>query len=578
MKNNMVHVASFSGGRTSANLVYEMEKKRVTEGLNVKYIFMDTGGEHPATYQFIRDVVSNWNIDLICLRVVVNPELGKGNNYRVISIDEIGPDLQPWRDVCDKYGTPYLGGPFCTRTMKLEPFEKYCKEHFNNYHTWLGIRADEPKRLKARDGVSYLADISDFDKSDIIDWWKKQPFDLGIPEHLGNCVFCIKKGINKIALATRDEPEMCQEFLDVITSDSVRVVDRRQQENKIMYRGDHSLESIIAVFSDHSREDIAATIRGMKGTDSGSCTESCEVFSCDFDDDIQEENLLPEYIRDLNGLKSASSHYLKQVGDQWRTPDALFWGINAMFGPLVLDLFSDGENSKCPNFYTAEDNALTQNWSEKLAELNGSAFGNPPYSRAKQHEGQYITGMSHIMQHTAKMRDSGGRYVFLIKAATSESWWPEDAEHVAFIRGRVGFDLPLWFNPADEKQVPTGAFFAGAIAVFDKTWRGPATSYIPLERLLSQGEAFLAQIKREAERMSPPQNIPEIIPVPVTDNTVWPAEVKLYFKQVPGAEELPADLQNKLLGNINRMKLDSIPHEAIIAAATTLTVAMGVRA
>lgn len=285
-----------------------------------------------------------------------------------------------------------------------------------------------------------------------------------------------------------------------------------------------------------------------------------------------------QYIHDLGALKANSEHYLKDVGDQWRTPDALFWGINAMFGPLVLDLFSDGENSKCPNFYTAEDNALTQNWSEKLAELNGSAFGNPPYSRAKQHDGQYITGMSHIMQHTAKMRDLGGRYVFLIKAATSESWWPEDADHVAFIRGRVGFDLPLWFNPANEKQVPTGAFFAGAIAVFDKTWRGPATSYIPLERLLSQGEAFIAQIKSEAERMNPLQNIPEIIPVPETDNAVWPVEVKLYFKQVAGAEELPVDLQNKLLGNINRMKLDSIPHDAIIAAATTLTVAMGARA
>ncbi|EMQ4573699.1 phage N-6-adenine-methyltransferase, partial [Escherichia coli] len=48
-------------------------------------------------------------------------------------------------------------------------------------------------------------------------------------------------------------------------------------------------------------------------------------------------------------------------------------------------------------------------------------------------------------------------------------WWPEDADHIAFIRGRIGFELPAWFIPKDEKQVPTGAFFAGAIAVFDKT-------------------------------------------------------------------------------------------------------------
>ncbi|MCW6601755.1 phage N-6-adenine-methyltransferase [Yersinia ruckeri] len=223
-----------------------------------------------------------------------------------------------------------------------------------------------------------------------------------------------------------------------------------------------------------------------------------------------------QYVQDLEALKSSESHLLKKVGDQWRTPDALFWGINQMFGPLVLDLFSDGDNSKCPDYYTAEDNALAQNWAERLKELNGAAFGNPPYSRAKQHDGEYITGMTHIINHTVAMRELGGRYVFLIKAATSESWWPEHADHVAFIRGRVGFDLPLWFKPADEKQVPSGAFFAGAFAVFDKTWTGSATSYLRLEQLLATGEAFLAQIRREAARLVPQsqqQSIPEIIPV-----------------------------------------------------------------
>ncbi|MFO6484413.1 hypothetical protein ACLBR5_13130 [Escherichia coli] len=39
------------------------------------------------------------------------------------------------------------------------------------------------------------------------------------------------------------------------------------------------------------------------------------------------------------------------------------------------------------------------------------------------------------MKHASAMRDKGGRYVFLIKAATSEVWWPEDADHIAFIRG-----------------------------------------------------------------------------------------------------------------------------------------------
>lgn len=226
-----------------------------------------------------------------------------------------------------------------------------------------------------------------------------------------------------------------------------------------------------------------------------------------------------KYCRDLAELRSQQLHELKEVGDQWRTPDNIFWGINSMFGPFVLDLFTDGENSKCEAYYTAEENALVQDWSVRVSELNGAAFGNPPYSRASMHEDEYITGMRYIMQHASAMRDKGGRFVFLIKAATSEVWWPEDADHVAFIRGRIGFDLPMWFVPKNEKQVPSGAFFAGAVVVFDKTWRGQAMSYISRKDLEARGDAFMAQIRREAERLNKkvepqqqPQNIPEIIP------------------------------------------------------------------
>ncbi len=226
-----------------------------------------------------------------------------------------------------------------------------------------------------------------------------------------------------------------------------------------------------------------------------------------------------KYCRELVELRSQPLHELKEVGDQWRTPDNIFWGINSMFGPFVLDLFSDGENSKCEAYYTAKDNALAQDWSARVTELNGAAFANPPYSRASMHEDEYITGMRYIMQHASAMRDKGGRFVFLIKAATSEVWWPEDADHVAFIRGRIGFDLPMWFVPKNEKQVPSGAFFAGAVVVFDKTWRGQAMSYISRKDLEARGDAFMSQIRREAERLfkqvepqQQPQNIPEIIP------------------------------------------------------------------
>ncbi|WP_312466177.1 phage N-6-adenine-methyltransferase [Atlantibacter hermannii] len=278
-----------------------------------------------------------------------------------------------------------------------------------------------------------------------------------------------------------------------------------------------------------------------------------------------------KYCRELAELRNQPVHELKEVGDQWRTPENIFWGINSMFGPLVLDLFSDGENSKCEAYYTAEDNALTKDWSERLAELNGAAFGNPPYSRASQHEEHYITGMRYIMQHASAMREKGGRYVFLIKAATSEVWWPEDADHIAFIRGRIGFDLPKWFVPKNEKQVPSGAFFAGAVAVFDKNWRGPAMSYVSRKDLEARGDAFLSQIRRLAERLTSVSSLPA---TPEQLPEKWPEEVSALFDQVSDAAVLTETGQRKVKYHINRMWLERMPMTEILKAASEMAAVM----
>lgn len=279
-----------------------------------------------------------------------------------------------------------------------------------------------------------------------------------------------------------------------------------------------------------------------------------------------------KYCQVLAELRNRRAHYLKDVGDQWRSPDLLVWGINAMFGPLVLDLFADDDNTKCPAWYTAEDNALTQDWSDRLAELGGAAFANPPYSRSQYQEKQAVTGMTHIMAHTMAMREKGGRYVFLIKAATSETWWPEDADHIVFIRGRIGFDLPVWFVPADDKQKPTGAFFAGAIAVFDKSWRGERFSYISRTELEAKGRAFMALAQFAATKVALPAPAEEVtsaaVDLPEVESRIWPLEVGLVFNQVEGADALSEIQQNKLKANINQLWLERMPTSEIITVAS----------
>jgi len=299
----MNHVVNFSGGRTSAYLVYLIEQMRKSGEWTepVEYIFMDTGAEHPNTYEFIKKCVEHFGIELTCLRGDFNQPVGKGHAYKVASIDECKHDMinGPFAQLMRKYGAPTVMSAWCTSRMKEETHHKYCNDKYGkgNYVTWLGIRADESARLKIgkRHDLRYMAEITDFEKDDVLDFWQGMPFDLEIQEHLGNCVFCIKKSINKLALAARDEPELAAEWIAAIDSASDRLnqpiekqteglfVETYTQHIKkgVMYRGSNSMESIIAKFALHSREEIYDSIRSMKRKESGGCTESCEAFASD---------------------------------------------------------------------------------------------------------------------------------------------------------------------------------------------------------------------------------------------------------------------------------------------------------
>jgi len=278
----MFNIVSFSGGRTSAYMVYLIEEMRKRGDIdNVHYVFMDTGAEHPKTYEFVKNVVNHFDIDLKCIMAKINPEHGIGTTYERVALSDVGYSLDVWKSFVDKYGTPYAHLAHCTKMMKTEPYNKFCNEMFGkgNYISWLGIRIDEPKRLRPRDDAKYLADISDYEKLDILDFWRNQPFDLGIEEWLGNCVFCVKKGTNKIALAAIDEPAMAREFSDILASDSVKTLPSKTSPNECCYRGQTSIPQIIESFSGHSRSDIIAGLRPS----SGACSESCEAFEFQID-------------------------------------------------------------------------------------------------------------------------------------------------------------------------------------------------------------------------------------------------------------------------------------------------------
>ncbi|MCV3287082.1 phage N-6-adenine-methyltransferase [Aeromonas media] len=216
------------------------------------------------------------------------------------------------------------------------------------------------------------------------------------------------------------------------------------------------------------------------------------------------------YAQALAELQTQPDHELKQIGDQWQTPKALAWGLFHQFapilGPVVLDMFADDCNALVPNYYDAEDNALTQELATDLRRLGGAAFGNPPYSRpCTDSEGNPITGMEAILNYCREQRAQGAKIMLLIKAATSETWWPEDADFIQFISGRIGFEVPSWYVPHDpKKDKPSASGFASAVVIFDTSWQGERRPEARLRRddLITTGTIILDMIHRQAVELT----------------------------------------------------------------------------
>ena len=216
------------------------------------------------------------------------------------------------------------------------------------------------------------------------------------------------------------------------------------------------------------------------------------------------------YAQALAELQVQPDHELKQIGDQWQTPKALAWGLFHQFaptlGPVVLDMFADDCNALVPHYYDAEDNALTQELAADLRRLGGAAYANPPYSRpCTDSEGNPITGMEAILNYCREQRALGAKIMLLIKAATSETWWPEDADFIQFISGRIGFEVPSWYVPRDpKKDKPSASGFASAVVIFDASWQGDRRPEARLRRddLITSGQIILDMIHRQAVELT----------------------------------------------------------------------------
>lgn len=263
---------------------------------NIVGIFANTGWEHHKTIEFVHnnDVENErlFGVKPVWVEAVVH----KGrvsSTHKLVTYETASRNMEPFEEVVKKYGLPNSAYPHCTRELKEQPIHDYIKNVMgwsnkadgdSNYFTALGIRSDEPRRIKynktPQNKVYPLVDWHPEkpDKLDILDWWEERYFDLGIPEHLGNCVGCFRKSERKAMKAYRDAPG---QFVNTLEKDyghvgSNKIKGVHVDEPRTMYRNYKTSDDIIAMFEQAdpmwlSKDDPEHMNEG--------CASSCEPFA-----------------------------------------------------------------------------------------------------------------------------------------------------------------------------------------------------------------------------------------------------------------------------------------------------------
>lgn len=208
-------VISFSGGRTSGFMLAKVLEAH--DGILpdfVKVVFCNTGLEHPKTLDFVQRCADEWKIEIAWLEYT-----GKqGTRYKVTNHKEAARNGEPFGTLIDE--RQYLPNPiarFCTVELKIRLLDRYmkdvCGQLFYKHDQLIGLRYDEPRRVEniKKNTRKNPALTPMFDARhtlpDVMSFWRKQPFDLGIPQHQGNCQGCFLKSRYRLDLVAKETPE-----------------------------------------------------------------------------------------------------------------------------------------------------------------------------------------------------------------------------------------------------------------------------------------------------------------------------------------------------------------------------------
>jgi 3'-phosphoadenosine 5'-phosphosulfate sulfotransferase (PAPS reductase)/FAD synthetase len=219
---------SFSGGRTSAYMLWRVLQANGGLPSDAVVCFANTGKEDEATMRFVRECSVRWSVPITWVEYRNDEAM-----FAVVDYATASRDGEPFEAIIRKRN--YLPNPvtrFCTSELKIRTMHKWLRAnwqalgwdaHDMEWNQMIGIRADESRRvskIRARGHStettkeSMLMPLADagVTLADIEAFWAAQPFGLELPTFsgrtlAGNCDLCFLKPAAQVASLIAEKPE-----------------------------------------------------------------------------------------------------------------------------------------------------------------------------------------------------------------------------------------------------------------------------------------------------------------------------------------------------------------------------------
>lgn len=210
---------SFSGGRTSAYMLWRVLQSNGGLPDEAKVLFCNTGLEEQETLTFIADISNYWDVQITWLQYRL------GGNFEIVDFSTASRNGEPF-DAVIKQREPSLPNGrsrYCSSELKTRTMHRYLRSiEWKEWDSFVGIRADEPRRVAkfrannhpegAHESVHLPLASAGISVFDVANFWKQQPFDLGLENHngkalAGNCNLCFLKPASQILSLITERPQ-----------------------------------------------------------------------------------------------------------------------------------------------------------------------------------------------------------------------------------------------------------------------------------------------------------------------------------------------------------------------------------